>query len=74
MLKATENRELWNKLVTKATVDPQLELNGNTFRQFIVSNLVDNLRVLFEDFSLKESNLDIKEKSKTLLKILFSNF
>jgi hypothetical protein len=43
-------------------------------RSFLVQNLIDSFTVLFEEFSTKDSSVDIKEKSKTLLKLLYSNF
>jgi hypothetical protein len=36
-------------------------------------NVIENLRVLFEEF-LSDSNMDIREKSKGIIKILNSNF
>lgn len=44
-------------------------------RFFVLNNIVlDSLRVLFEEFSLKETSLDLKEKSKALLKLLNTIF
>jgi hypothetical protein len=60
--------------VSKASVDSEIETADNTFRLFVLNNLVENMRVLFEDFALKESNLDVKEKTKSLLKILNTSF
>jgi len=42
-------------------------------RQFLVEKIVDSLRVLFEEFT-SDANLDIREKSKTLLKVLNTQF
>jgi len=42
-------------------------------RQFLFERITDSLRVLFEELT-SDANLDIREKSKLLLKTLNSEF
>ena len=73
-----ENESNWKKLM----IDPQTLTEDSSepgdikfkIRNHIFNNLVDSLRVLFEEISVKEASGDLKEKSKVLLKLLYSKF
>ena len=69
-----DSDDAWSKLIHKSTVDTAIEQNENTFRNYVTQNLIDSLRVLFDEFASKESNLDIKDRAKMLLKALNSHF
>jgi hypothetical protein len=68
-----EDKEAWSSMINKRTmlIDESIE---TSFRGFVLNNIVESLRVLFDEFASKDSSLDIKEKSKTIIKILNSYF
>jgi len=55
------NEETWKKVLSD-----ELKL-----KELMVKNILESLKVIFEEFS-SDSNLDIKEKSKLLLKSLYT--
>ncbi|CAF0720691.1 unnamed protein product [Brachionus calyciflorus] len=78
ILKTSKENESWKKLIDQESkigsdlteLDIQIKL-----RHYIIFNLIlDSLNVLFNEFVIKETSLDLKEKSKSLLKILNSSF
>ena len=59
-------REKTNEDTWKKVLIDELKL-----REAMVKNILESLKVIFEEFS-SDSNLDIKEKSKLLLKALYA--
>lgn len=67
------NGEFLNDLKSKnqsQETDEKIKLYLNAVR---IENTIDSLKVLFDEF-LSDSNLDIREKSKAISKILHSSF
>ena len=57
------NEDSWKKVL----------IDDLKLKEAMVKNILESLKVIFEEFS-SDSNLDIKEKSKLLLKTLYTLF
>lgn len=69
--------EIIMKLLSKEKASESLNetkfISTTTFHDKELNDIVDDIRLLFEDLTM-DSNTDVKEKSKNLLKIINSNF
>ncbi|RNA28279.1 proteasome-associated ECM29 -like protein, partial [Brachionus plicatilis] len=78
ILNSNRENENWNYLIKNSNEkvnEPCSELIESMLRHHIIYNIVaDSLRVLFNEFLIKETSLDMKEKCKSLLKIINTNF
>jgi hypothetical protein len=64
--------ESWNKLIKqRSRLDETIE--NSSVNVLIVTKIIESLNTLFQEFST-DSNLDIKDKAKSLIKTLNSFF